>query len=70
MGLSAEFCCLACTCGGADRGHLSEFIVKEQVKSLRFAALPIWEQVGSFRVLSGFSKSAGKWLWRGIFVRR
>jgi hypothetical protein len=22
MGLSAEFCCLACTCGGADRGQM------------------------------------------------
>ena len=60
---------MACTCWCADRGHLSEFVVKEQVKSLRFAALPIWEQVESFRVLSGFSKSAGKWLSRGSFVR-
>jgi hypothetical protein len=22
MGLSVEFCCLACTCGGANRGHV------------------------------------------------
>lgn len=28
-----------------------------------------WEQVKSFRVLSGFSKSAGKWLSCGIKVR-
>ncbi len=31
-----------------------------------FAALPIWEQMESCWVLSGLSKSAGKWLSCGI----